>query len=206
MGLSSTDWLGVAALVISILTAIGSFYGWYQSKFRYSEVLAWSLNTIRTMQALYLRLEEQGAVNDSDLTAPKHHFANVFDLMVELSGLIENGRVFFKNSPGKGDLKGWGAEKPLAYQGIRPKLLDYLVAGFDAAKEWPLASESRRKDLLDVICEAERQFVSLVQHEVGRAKSSAVQTREQGKGSPLIWVLADLRAREAQVRHGNLGQ
>ncbi len=70
------------------------------------------------------------------------------------------------------------------------------MAGYDATLEWRAASLPRRKELADAVIEAERQFVSLVQCEVGRPKTSSAETRAAGKGSPLNWILDDVRARQ----------
>lgn len=194
--MSASDWISALALAIAILTAGGSSYGWRHSKFRYGEVLTWSLEVIRAMQRLQLLLRRDHK-NNSGVAEHRPEFdREVRESSEAISILAEQGRVFFKNSPGRGALRGWGAGKPPAYRGVRPRVLDYLVACYDAADDRPSADRARRKDLLDAVLEAERQFVSLARCEVGRAGSLSVRTREAGQGSPLDGLLEDLRKRE----------
>lgn len=194
--METSDWISLVALVVSVLTAGGSIYGWYHSRFRYSEVLAWSQESIRAMQKLLHLLE--AAPKSSSNSHADNTQVGITEASTAISALVEVGRIFFKNSAGEGNLKAWGASKPPAYRGIRPKILDYLVACCDAAREWPLANAARRADLIDAVRESERQFVSLVQLEVGRARTLSTKTSQQGTGSPLVWILHDLRARETE--------
>ena len=83
------------------------------------------------------------------------------ELLVCLSSLIDKGRMFFKNeSP-----ELYGTEKPPAYRGFRPKIIDPLVAAYSAieALELPniLPDYKRSKRLIDW----RRYFVSVLQKE-----------------------------------------
>jgi len=155
------------------------------------------------MQRLYLVFSKTPRTESAE-TNEAEDYERLEHLSADLSVLIETGRIFFKNRPGKNEPANWGNKKPLAYQGIRPKVLDYLVACYDASQEWRRADPARRRDLLDAVLESERQFVSLMQCEVGRAKSLSIETRTPGKRSPLTWILQDLRARETRFDKRNV--
>jgi len=194
-----SDRINIALVIITVLSLGGALYSWYWSKFRYAEVLTWSLDSIRALQRLYLLSEHDLQLGNSsshpDLMSDK--LRSSFD---EISLLVEVGRVFFQNTPGRFELEGWGAEKPQAYRGLRPIILDYLVCGLEVADEWPRASPERKVDLRDIILEAERQFVSVVQSEAGRPRTISPHSGAQGKSRPIHWVLHELRAREEEFR------
>lgn len=193
--MTAGDWISATALLLAILAAAGSAYTWYESRFRYSEVLSWSLESIRTLQRLVLLLKARARAGQSPERSSSINDEDLRRCMDEVSVQIEIGRVFFRNSPGRGALRGWGQDKPPAYRGIRPKLLDYLVGAYDIGVEWQAATPARRIELAEIAEEAERQFVSLVQCEVGRAKARSVEARASGTGSPLLWIEEDVRIR-----------
>lgn len=75
----------------------------------YNDVLAWYNQVIEVL--IYLKLSaKDGNVSTQDLA--------------KLSALIESGRFYFPNVD-RGD--GFGKDKPIAYQGYRNVILDFLV-------------------------------------------------------------------------------
>lgn len=84
------------------------------------------------------------------------------DLLQRLSALTDQGRMFFENKEA-GD---FGSQKLPAYRGLRPRILDPLVATYLAIKSLDvvngLPDESRRERLIGW----RRYFVSLLQKEL----------------------------------------
>ena len=84
------------------------------------------------------------------------------ELLRRLSALVDQGRMFFENDK-SGD---YGSSKLPAYQGLRPKVLDPLVAAYLAIKalDFPdsLPDESRNQQLIGW----RRYFVSVLQKEL----------------------------------------
>jgi len=76
-----------------------------------------------------------------------------------LSALIDEGRFFFENKRHPT----FGAEKPPAYQGFRPKLLDYLVAVHDWLKGYSQPLDSVNGAACSEIWMSKREFVSELQ-------------------------------------------
>ena len=171
-------------LTFLLASAVG-LYQWRSNELRHGDVLAWSDRSIDVLQRIYL-LMRSDSEDDADCRK------TLSSLSVEASILVEQGRLRFKNIK-KGSLKRYGSEKPLAYQGIRPTILDWLLCVHEAAARWQTAKQDERKLLLKAVEIAERNFVSLAQSEVGRARTSSKSTREPGEGLPLEKVLAKLR-------------
>lgn len=197
--MSATDFLKDywPHLTFIIASAVG-LYRWRKSELRHSDVLDWSNHCIAVSQTTYLILRrclDDGATDQQKIQ----------ELAVEASILVEQGRLLFKNVEGKEDLKGYGREKPSAYQGIRPKILDWMLLIHEAANSWSNASESDKEMMLSAVGEAERNFVSLAQLEVGRARTAHLKTREPGDGSPLALSLLKLRTAIRETK-GQSGQ
>ena len=111
-----------------------------------------------------------------DVLAEADHFcllvSNVFDdadyaerkndLLRRLSALIDRGRMFFENE----EQQHYGQHKLSAYQGLRPKILDPLIASYLAIESLGegggLPDTERKQRLVDW----RRYFVSLLQIEV----------------------------------------
>ena len=83
--------------------------------------------------------------------------------LARLSSLIDRGRIFFQNE----DANGYGAHKLPAYRGLRPKILDPLVAAYCATnvlrQQGAQVDDQTNQRLIDW----RRYFVSLLQQEVG---------------------------------------
>ena len=138
--------------------------------------LTQNIHSNETKLQRLLKLQEWG--NECiDILAEADHFfmfdANELDpvdymklrnrILAQLSSLIDRGRVFFKNE----HPNGYGAHKLPAYRGIRPKILDPLVAAYCATnvlrQQGAQVDDQTNKRLI----EWRKYFVSLLQREVG---------------------------------------
>lgn len=108
-----SDWIAVISLSISVIALIYSFISntkkhelTYQY---YNDILIWHNQVIEVLTSLKL--------NDTNDELKKQ-------MLVKLSSLIESGRFYFPNIDRK---DGFGKQKPIAYQGYRNVILDFLV-------------------------------------------------------------------------------
>jgi hypothetical protein len=164
-----------------IASAVG-LYRWRVSELRHSDALAWSNRCIEVLQRTYLKMK--AAV--SGLPISNDDFQGLAD---EASILVEQGRLLFRNVR-----NGYGKDKPTAYQGLRPKILDWVLCVHEAASRWEAASSAERTLLLHAVETAERNFVSLAQREVGRARTSSKFTRAAGDGMPLDKLIEEMKS------------
>lgn len=108
-----SDWVTVISLIISILALVYSFISntkKYELTYQYyNDVLTWHNQVVEILTGL--RLSEKN-------TELKRQ------MLSKLSSLIECGRFYFPNIDKK---DGFGKEKPIAYQGYRNIILDFLV-------------------------------------------------------------------------------
>src|SRR5690606_12050182 len=88
-------------------------------------------------------------------------------IAVDTSVLVEQGRLFFKNTPHPTH----GMDRHPAYRGYRPRLLDPIVVSHQIACQWE-GADSEEKERMTVVAEdCVRQFVSMAQLEVGRSRT-----------------------------------
>ena len=76
----------------------------------------------------------------------------------------------------------FGAHKQVAYRGYRPVILDPLIAAHQIAVRLPTADARMRYTLQCIAEDHLKDFVSLIQKEVGRDRTASVVTKEGGKG------------------------
>ena len=123
-----------------------------------------------------LKLQEWGNECIDSLAEADHFFASGMgetsaaddrklrkNLLARLSSLIDQGRIFFENVPANS----YGAEKLPAYRGLRPKILDPLIAVYRAIKNLDQRSERANDRTSDRLFEWRKYFVSLLQREAG---------------------------------------
>jgi hypothetical protein len=167
----------IASAILAWVVAAGGLVGWYASRraaqLRKDDVLAWALASIDAMQTLVIVCREAGKSLPDGLVETR-----LQELVIRTSVLIEQGRLYFRNVPSGH----YGSEKPHAYQGLRPKILDYLVVGHATACSWATATPLDRRKMGYVAEEAARQFVSTVQKEVGRDCTAFDGAAERGLG------------------------
>lgn len=175
-----------AAIASAVLTALALFAGWRsnrKSELRREDVLDWANEAITVLQSVRIitssartQLTEEQAV------------ARLGQLVFETSILVERGRLFFRNTRDGAH----GKDKPHAYRGRRPVILDQLVLAHQIACSWPGADKARRGAMALVAEDVLRRFVSLVQMEVGRVRTASADTRRRGDGQDLNGRIADL--------------
>lgn len=164
------------AVVAVCLTAVGLYFTWHRrhkEELRREEVLEWTLDAVGALQGLFmLSVLEDGEISDDERRK------RVLDAVFLTSILIEHGRLFFKNEPSEH----WGLEKPSAYQGFRPKILDYLVIAHQVARAWPDENNEQRMRRSMILDDCAKNFLSLAQQEVGRSRAASVDAKKGGDG------------------------
>ena len=83
----------------------------------------------------------------------------------------------------------YGSDKPLAYQGLRPRILDYLLIAHQVACSWPTASAKDRLKLGYLADNATKEFVSTAQKEVGRDRTAFSGAAKEGTSIELSDLL-----------------
>ena len=158
----------IAAPVFTIIAASVAIYirwkRWRESQLRLGEVLSWANEVIDELQSLVLVCQ----LSEAQLEAGK-----LRDILFKTSILVERGRLFFKN---KGN---HGPNKWTAYRGNRPKILDPIVTAHQIA--YCLRDETNedaKRRMWAVAEDCRREFVTLAQKEVGRART--VDTGQAG--------------------------
>jgi len=81
------------------------------------------------------------------------------ETLEQLTSLIDEGRFVFENERSDG----YGKEKPHAYQGYRPDVLDYLVDAYNILKEIDVAASTERDGGCEPLISLKREFVSDIQ-------------------------------------------
>ena len=116
-------------------------------------VVDWGQCCIRTLS----ELDSLGILSAND----ERHASDTHRLLHLLSALIDEGRFFFANKA-HGN---YGLEKPAAYRGLSPKLIDCLKTAYlliyDSDRS-PNSIRAHRNQLIDI----RREFVSELQREI----------------------------------------
>lgn len=104
------EWVSLISLLVAFVALIYSIISntkRYELTYQYyQDVVAWHNEAVNTIMSL------------------KHQSEDKEVLLAKLSALIETGRFYFPNIDSKDS---FGKEKPLAYQGYRNVVLDFLV-------------------------------------------------------------------------------
>lgn len=169
--------LGNVSTALAILATLIGFWKLRRDELRHSDVHAWAVSSIATVQRSLLIMraaEETYGARDDKLD----------HLGQDISVLIEQGRLCFRNIPGTGDLRGFGAEKAPAYRGMRPVVLDDLVRVCEAIAAWQVGTYNRRQ-IIAAVEYSRASFVSMMQAEVGRSRTRSKNSVLMGVGSPL---------------------
>lgn len=179
------EWLDDPLKIVTAAIALaGLAFTWRkfrEESLRRSEVLAWADEAIAALQGLVmvciLRAYPAFAAE-----ADKRLAAIAFDTSI----LVERGRIFFRNQK-RGE---FGKDKKPAYRGVRPLVLDPLIAAHQIAVRIP-GSEGEQLTRLQCLAEEYlKDFVSLMQVEVGRQKTASQATQIGGSGFNLERELA----------------
>ena len=187
--------VALATIVSALVAVLGLYVNWRTAReaaLRRGDVLQWANRVIESLQTLCLLCTlEDGS------PALEERQAKLAQIIFATSVLVEQGRMFFKNRTDNPH----GREKIRAYQGFRPLILDQIVMAHQIAVAWTNAAleERLRMQLLSDDCL--KQFVSLVQLEVGRSRTAVAETNQPGLGSQLSYRLQALdRSRVEQAR------
>jgi hypothetical protein len=177
----------VIVTAVSALIAAGAlFLAWRQARerqLRKDDVLKWSSETIRTLQTLYLIcFLGEGTFDRKTI---KERLAA---LAIDTSVLVEQGRLFFRNSPDPT----YGADRHPAYRGWRPELLDPIVVAHEIACRWDEATGDEHLQMILVAEDCVKRFVSMAQREVGRSKTAAADSARRGDGERLEALLGKI--------------
>ena len=112
-----TEWIAVISLLVSIISLLYTFLSntkKYELTYQYyNDILNWHNQVIEVLTSLRLIGNNKG---------------EKIELLSKLSSLIENGRFYFPNIDKQDD---FGSRKPIAYQGYRNVILDFLVYEYE---------------------------------------------------------------------------
>ena len=218
-----SDWIALAALVISALAAIASIFSGWQSRrdtIRANETALKAQTEANRVAELAAGLQALDWTNQyfsdvrnwadqvtesisrlihlTSIEDDSHRQQTWGELRANLSALIDRGRWFFPNE----FEQEYGHEKPPAYRGYRQRILDHLVDAYNVYNELPEYNiQSRHNDATsDVqrLIRDQRWFVSDVQKHLNprdREKSVA-DIMEQFAGSNKMWDEDDFKKRE----------
>jgi hypothetical protein len=163
----------IIASTISILGLIFAWYQWRTKELRREEVLKWADECIDCLESLYLI----SCLDDTEIDRESVKEIRV-KCMFRSSTLVERGRMFFKNEV----IDDFGSEKPSAYCGYRPQILDHLVIAHQIARHWPSDDTETILGRTAVAKDCLNNFVSLAQKEVGRQRAASVEALKGGQG------------------------
>jgi hypothetical protein len=99
---------------------------------------------------------------------PDNFFKRRNQSIATFSSLIDRGRLFFPNDK-TSDV---GADKEEAFQGLRRKILNDVVAAFDAAKALDYALQDKNKFVRKKLVQIKRSFVAELQNEINPRRFS----------------------------------
>ena len=176
MPVSPTFVVDPLALISAIVAIVGVLLTWRkfrEDSLRRGEVLEWSNDCIETFESFIVA---SILFDRPDFAAQSR--SRIVDVAFAAPALVERGRIFFKNQPA-GDC---GKEKASAYQGFRPRVLDPIVAIHQIAVRFFDSDDETRARLQLLAEDFLRDFVSLVQREIGRERTAAVETKMAGTG------------------------
>jgi hypothetical protein len=178
-----------ASLLLPIVGLFFTWTRWRRSELRRDEVLSWADDCIECLQRLFLI---------SDLKNPILNQKKIDEIRLKTifdsATLIERGRLFFKNEV----VDDYGSEKLTAYRGYRPRVLDHLVVAHQIARYWPDSSEEEILRRSAVAKDCLKNFVSLVQKEVGRDRAASVEALKSGHRVHLPTLMAAVQLEQTE--------
>jgi hypothetical protein len=194
-----TSWEGIAAVVsavIGLLTVGGAVFRWREQSLRREDVQDWANEAIAALQTLVLLAGMPPGRIPADEAARR-----LTEVIFATSILVERGRLFFRNKPW-GD---YGTKKPRAYRGRRPALLDDLIAAHQAALRLEGADARTRAQLSLIAEDALKDFVTRMQHEVGRSRTASPATGKAGESVDVAVAASRLDPRRVADRMAEMG-
>lgn len=177
-----SDWLGWAGTLGSIVLTLAGFYmGWRRfqgESLRSRDVALWADRAIAMLISVELCAGMPVAI------ASGEREKRLTDAFFTSSTLVEQGRLFFRNVSEERRANGG------TYAGLRPKVLDPLVVAHKIAARLLSEPDTDQMALHAVAQKQRRQFVELVQHEIGRRQSASWRPSEKGESPNLDDLLA----------------
>lgn len=185
---------GFTSAFIAAIAALLVWLQWRERQLRQDDVLRWANEVIRTAQSLYLLL----FLGDSafDKATSKAMLAKI---VTDSSVLVEQGRLFFRNTPDPIH----GADRAPAYRGYRPMILDPIVVAHQIACQWDGAAPEERERMVLVAEDCVRSFVSMAQREVGRSRAAHDASLIRGEGEKLETLLARVSGERLESLRAN---
>lgn len=175
----------VASTAVALTVAAASWRSWRRAELRRDDVHAWANQAIEALQSVRLIC----TLGPQPLPAADER-ARITELRFKTSVLVEQGRLFFRNSGREaGDER-----RERGYRGKRPEILDQLVVAHQIACAWPTAKAEERARMGIVARDIVQRFVTLMQSEVGRTRTASADTRRRGNGASLVWRMQEIGA------------
>jgi hypothetical protein len=177
----------IAGFISAFVGACALTVGWLQwreRQLRQDDVLKWAIEVIRAQQTLYLTLFLGDSAFDSATVR-----STLAKIAIDTSVLVEQGRLFFKNTPHPTH----GAERRPAYRGYRPMILDPIVVAHQIACQWGGATDDEKDRMLVIAEDCVRSFVSMAQREVGRGRTAHGDSALKGEGEKLEALLGKVK-------------
>ena len=175
---------GFLSASVAAVAALMVFLQWRERQLRQDDVLKWANEVIRTCQTLYLVLFLGDAAFSK--AAARELLSK---LAVDTSVLVEQGRLFFRNTPHPTH----GADRHPAYRGNRAMLLDPIVVAHQIACHWDGAADDEKDRMILVAEDCVRRFVSMAQREVGRSRTAHAASMIKGEGETLDMLLGAVK-------------
>lgn len=171
---------GFLSASIAAVAALLVWLQWRERRLRQDDVLEWASESIRVQQTLYLVMY----LGDSAFDRARQR-TMLSEIVLDTSVLVEQGRMFFRNTPHPTH----GANRPPAYRGYRPMILDPLVVAHQIACQWEGAADEEKERMILVAEDCVRRFVSMAQREVGRSRTAHAASAIRGEGEALEVLL-----------------
>lgn len=174
--------IAVVAAVASVLGAVATaFVNLWQTKRAFR--LEWTKRILDWGDSVIDELSHAQEIATRSEMRPS---VDLDGALGRLSGLIDRGRIFFKNI----ETKRRGVDKPSAYRGLRPKLLDYMVDVYVALDQLRSGEIKPGVELRDRIVADKRYFVSQLTKEISvnwvhHAAGYGNAERGDGSGAPV---------------------
>jgi hypothetical protein len=185
---------GWAAAIIAAIAVLIAYGQWRetqkQSRLRRDEVHGWADEVIDQLQTVLL-----ATVHTPPLQSEEDCLQRMRIAAFKLPVLIERGRLFFKNKA----TDGFGSEKPAAYRGYRPMILDPLVLAYQITCSWQGADNEDQYKMRILLKSSLENFVSLAQGEVGRGVTASPDTSVGGHGVHLRSLMDQIPLDRAHV-------
>ena len=165
--------IGIVSAIVAAAALWFTWTSWKIKELRKDEILAWSLDCIDILQRTQMTLSVM------ETSVKKSDFSEILkELKLRSSVQVERGRLFFLNVSAN-----YGNDKPVAYRGLRPVILDCLVANCQICDRACESSPEMLLKLKHLSLDYTREFVSYAQQEVGRSRKS--KSGAEAAGNPV---------------------